>query len=77
MAQPTAQSVGGEMTYDGTPESRIRIQNWQRETFVDPGEPFFVKLGPDDIPVELHAGAVLVRFPNNTYGIEESAGEPE
>lgn len=67
---------GGQLTYDGTPESRITIRNWQAETPDDPGVPLMVKLRPG-VEAELPVGGTLTRNPDFTYSIQVDATEPE
>lgn len=75
MEIPTAQ-----LTYDGTQESRVRIRNFQRETFDDPGEPFTATIHDHNGIAQLQemlTGQTIVRFPNGDYGIQVEAGEIE
>lgn len=71
--------MSGSMTYDGTAETRVRIRNWQLDSFDDPGEPFQVYIGPAADPrlVELMIGQTVVRNPDGSYGIEVEAREGE
>lgn len=74
MTEPVPHS--GEMTYNGTAESRLRITNWNREILEDPGEPLTVTLQPG-FTKAMDVGDTLTRNPNGTYSIQEMATEPE
>lgn len=71
----------GQTMYDGTEDSRVRIRNWQRETYDDPGEPFMVQAHPgiSDEEFELFTGQTLVRHPNGSFSVlqEATSVEPE